>query len=1033
MRSFVQVLTTPTSDTPGTTLILHFDNKRYLIGSLAEGTQRACVQMGARLLKVNDVLITGQSTWRNMGGLIGMILTLADAAGSSKSAATEEAAKRARTKAKRDGMKDEEEVWRVGEEAREEAEREADKGLRVLAPPNANQMLATARRFVFRKGMPVDVHEVGEGGDAAVEGKEGEPYWVDENVKVWAFTVSPEEAAGTAARSAEPAEIKMKGTVSPRKRSIHEANGHPTMPVASKGALATATDTDLIATDLSPAHRATLTSKAIVAEMFNSTWRLDTLHETPLSQVNLPATVFLRHPDTRKIEKYTGPIPNADNPHMTVLVRKPWPGALVETLPEVQVRKESVCYVIRNHTQRGKFRPQEATRLGVEKGVKWAKLSKGETVLNERGEEVRPEQVLGESKEGGGIAVIDVPGPEFIDAVIGRKEWGDARIMTGVGAVVWICGKGVVGDERVRRFMTETLAGLEHVLSAPDVCVDSIALDSAAAATARLRQVDGKRYSIPWHQDPAEVTGAVAALPKNARPANRGMMIQLEPKLELQTKQIPPPLDLAATEAATSQDVLALAAEARKEMETSATSPETLAWLATLPPGAGDVEITTLGTGSALPSKYRNVSATLLRCPGWGNLLLDAGENTLGQLKRVFPPDELAQVLRDLKLIWISHMHADHHLGTISVIRAWYKVVHNSVPHSTPSKATWNPTTGLAVVSEPAMLTHLSEYAAIEDYGFSRLAPLYITPAYPHKSKPSRLGWFTPPSFLAGLGSQEARKEYTESQLVPPCDLNLTDIQAVPVQHCHGARAVSVTLPSGFKVSYSGDCRPSKSFEKIGRDSTLVIHEATFDDELVGDAVAKNHSTTSEALGVAQGMRAWGCVLTHFSQRYQKVPVLEREDGNGATVGWEDSGEEAEAEALVDHEAETDGPLEHMAAATTETLPDQHGAVGEGERVALPPRKGHDEGLVRGHGAPGKPEAMKFRLKSDMRVAVAFDYMRVKVGELGEVEKFTPALLRLFEEEEVGEKEVAAAAAAAAGDAKAGKKGKGGQREDRNR
>merc|ERR1711939_114046 len=44
MKSWVQILSTPTADTPGTTLLLHFDNKRYLIGDVAEGTQRAAIQ-----------------------------------------------------------------------------------------------------------------------------------------------------------------------------------------------------------------------------------------------------------------------------------------------------------------------------------------------------------------------------------------------------------------------------------------------------------------------------------------------------------------------------------------------------------------------------------------------------------------------------------------------------------------------------------------------------------------------------------------------------------------------------------------------------------------------------------------------------------------------------------------------------------------------------------------------------------------------------------------------------------------------------
>jgi hypothetical protein len=54
----------------------------------------------------------------------------------------------------------------------------------------------------------------------------------------------------------------------------------------------------------------------------------------------------------------------------------------------------------------------------------------------------------------------------------------------------------------------------------------------------------------------------------------------------------------------------------------------------------------------------------------------------------------------------------------------------------------------------------------------------------------------------------------------------------------------------------------------------LLIHEATFDDSLAADAVAKRHSTTHEAVDVARRMRARVTILTHLSQRYAKVPGL---------------------------------------------------------------------------------------------------------------------------------------------------------------
>ena len=48
----------------------------------------------------------------------------------------------------------------------------------------------------------------------------------------------------------------------------------------------------------------------------------------------------------------------------------------------------------------------------------------------------------------------------------------------------------------------------------------------------------------------------------------------------------------------------------------------------------------------------------------------------------------------------------------------------------------------------------------------------------------------------------------------------------------------------------------------------LLIHEATFHDDMSEDAIKKKHCTIAEAALIAQQMRAKHIILTHFSQRY---------------------------------------------------------------------------------------------------------------------------------------------------------------------
>ena len=44
------------------------------------------------------------------------------------------------------------------------------------------------------------------------------------------------------------------------------------------------------------------------------------------------------------------------------------------------------------------------------------------------------------------------------------------------------------------------------------------------------------------------------------------------------------------------------------------------------------------------------------------SMLLDCGENTLGQLYRHFGSTNIVGILEKLRAVFISHLHADHHL-----------------------------------------------------------------------------------------------------------------------------------------------------------------------------------------------------------------------------------------------------------------------------------------------------------------------------------------------------------------------------------
>lgn len=952
MKFYYQVLTTPTADTPGTAIILHFPEKRYFFGQISEGTQRACTERGVKLSYLTDIFLTGRTEWANNGGLIGVILTLADALASSASA--QELAAREKEARGHGGQLDKH------QSQQQQQDGQADRGtLTIHGGRNLTHTLATARRFVFRKGMPVFTREYDSeslsksGSQACAADPFEQPTWSDSNIKVWAMPIRPPPPQRSKTASSQA------GPRSPRKRSLDEFQEHN----ADKPAL------DQRAQDQ-------IMRQSVVSDMFNSSWRMDALVETPLAEVKMPAVMFIRDHETKDLKPYQPPAPGSEEPLPdTVLVRQPWPGASVEKLPSTTRCDEAVSYIVRNHDLRGKFDPQKAKELNVRAGPNFARLTKGENVLSEDGKTVTPDMVLGPPRPGKGLAIIDLPTPDYVDDLVDRPEWNSAAVTTGLEAFVWILGPGVGDHPRLREFVAR-MSHCKHTVSSTDYCPNYLALYSVAGSSIRLARLRGENYPVPVHDNktlpqpgtPTCESETTKEMIRNSpfEPIKPGLIIDMEPKFELNRSEVLPFFNPALTVQKIPRSIeQRVTAIRRRVMKPE--FQEKLAEFRKDLPGA-DVEIVMLGTGSSAPSKYRNVSSTLVNVPGVGSYLLDCGENTIGQLKRMYEPKKLQEVLQNLRLIWISHLHADHHLGTASVIKEWLRA---NYPNGVPRADTGGVETDirkilqdkrLFVVSEEGMIGWLEEYAGVEDYGFGKLVPLAARPTYVDGDIKTEFSYrhcrddgSYPGCEVEGSRPQTSTLRFDDDSSPVTAVLRqatgLADILTTRVTHCRGAMAVSLVFPDGFKLSFSGDCRPSPNFAAIGRDSTVLIHEATFQDNMAVSAIAKKHSTTSEALEVGRTMQARTIILTHFSQRYQKV-------------------------AHVDSAKSDPQPKAAPIAREDPDVPDDDP---EPEPSTL---------------TPGPPEN---RPPLQAPVTAAFDYMRIRVGDIPIAQAFAPAIEKLFD------------------------------------
>ncbi|KAK8182798.1 beta-lactamase-like protein [Phyllosticta citribraziliensis] len=842
MKASLRVVSTPTADTPSTMVVLNSDSKQYMIGNMGEAMQRTMTELGVRLVKTHDFFLTGRSEWRSLGGLLGMTLTKADqliASNQDKS-----------TKGSGEPV-----------------------SLNVIGPPNLNYTIATTRRVIFKRGMPLNTFEVTDDPPRG-DNQELLPSYVDENIKLYPMAVSPLRDQPSPASS----------TSSGKKRS------HDEMSDVVSTSKSNGNEKPPSTVSQNPAQVA----KEVVSNMFNSTWSLDALFETRFSEVKLPAKLFWRAPDSNKIEPFDWSAAKHDP---IVLAREPWPATKVASLPPVEPAPEAVSYLIKTCDIRGKFDAGRADALNVARGAERGKLAQGQTIQLKNGDTITPDMVMGPSRVGMALAVIDLPSVDYVKPLISRSEWEFPDIKDNLQLIIWTLGPGVASDPVLKSFM-ESLPQVKHLVSSLDLGSNQIIFKKSAGSILRMTHADEKRF---------------------------------------------------------------------KEANIEESESELAQWRAKIP--CPEAEVIPLGTGSAMPSLYRNVSATLVRVPGYGSYLLDCGEGTFGQLQRAFEPAKLIEIFKDLRMIYLSHPHADHILGIIPIIKAWYHIVHKGRPSRQNARQALdsirrNPesagaTKRLAIVASQPLHGWLAEYSGVEDFGYSQIWP------------------------VGAWDGQIELVRHGEGQAIPKSLweplFGLQDLRTCFVQHCHNAQAVSLTWPDAtradqsaedskpFKVSYSGDCRPNyKQFTEIGRHSTLLIHEATFEDGLLGDAKAKRHSTTSEALEVGARMRAKCVLLTHFSQRYQKLPVMGQQDDSAMDV----DGPPEEAASFFDMVDSAEGT----------TLPQEVAAVAP---------------------AADEPAAApaKIVVKSDMRVGFASDLMRIKMGEFAELEYFVPAMEKLFAEE----------------------------------
>ena len=560
---------------------------------------------------------------------------------------------------------------------------------------------------------------------------------------------------------------------------------------------------------------------------------------------------------------------------------------------------------------------------------------------------------------------------------------------------------------------TTAAPSTRHVFANGAATRGATILSSSAALAARLNAVNSKLF--PLHRlggggEDGEGGGsgnggrgggdAAAGLAPSApspsprcRPAavagGNLLRFHLRPasRLGVDASAVPSPLDVSAIQEelrSAHAGILEEAARAAAEAEEATASAATAAAVtadASDPPRTpslpesrrGEAELVFLGTGAAAPSKYRNVTGTLLRLrrrrrkattgatapggpcppppflPPAGGLLLDCGEGSLGQLTRAFGRGGALAAVNSLELIWISHIHADHHAGLPRLLMARARGVvvdgeedeeRKAAEAATTTTTTTTTTTGTKTTPPPIIpiLGPRPLRRVLAAYELVCGGPGALR--YEFFDNGDIIAAARERETAAAAAAEAGAATKGSSSFLPPLvsramsRLGLGKLLPVRVFHCAhsfgliveqeesevsegggGEKAsastaatngdkTSFSSPPPIKISFSGDTRRCPALELAARGSHLLVHEATFEDGLEGEALAKNHSTTSDAVSTGKGAGVAATLLTHFSQRYPKVPAVDvdedekKKKSNGAAGGEEEGEREEERAAL---------------------------------------------------------------------------------------------------------------------------------------
>ncbi|CAL8095069.1 unnamed protein product [Orchesella dallaii] len=523
-----------------------------------------------------------------------------------------------------------------------------------------------------------------------------------------------------------------------------------------------------------------------------------------------------------------------------------------------------LSYVCRPRKKEGTLLIEKCVEFGVPAGPLLGKLKSGQNVTLPNGTIVKADDVRSPDCPGPVFIVVDCPHEKYLESFVRNpilSQFHDpTRPEDFPHVVVHFTPTSIMLNPQYKEWMEKFRLATKHLIL-NESCI-GMGSEAVHRIQAKLNLLDTEMFPIlkeegveSFYPVSEEMKSSVNVFKKPAIMDEIKVPVIMGTTLLKYVLRPNPEIDSSSSLTIDPQESVREVFES----EVFASKLEKLKTkLSTLPQTGTDLypEFLFLGTGSCIPNKTRNTSGILVHTDPDNYILMDCGEGTYGQLVRFFGSNNVERILSKLKAIYISHLHADHHIGLVQVIRKRFAALRSMNLPPSP----------VYLLAPHQIQTWLHLY----NKNFERIKGTY----------------HLIPNIILRKGDDAVVQEnilLSELKHI----LGFDEIQTTLVRHCPNAFGVAIKHSSGWKITYSGDTMPCDALVDLGKDSDVLIHEATMEDDLKQEAKIKMHSTTSEAIEIGNKMRAKFILLTHFSQRYAKVPVINENFSSNVGIAFD--------------------------------------------------------------------------------------------------------------------------------------------------